>query len=248
MNFIKHIVEFDKLSLVWQSDRDPNHLRYIVAELIRQNNNVQLRYLKDTTDFNTALSFGFNGYPAFNIEKEIHTSGVLEAFKRRLPPRARGDFGKYLEMFRLPQSAEISDFALLGYSGAKLPGDEFSIIPSLEKVIQSFEFLMEVAGFRYNSKIPIENITLKSQVTFEAELDNPVDSNAIMILLDGNKIGYVTRNLLPYFYRWLEENRIEAAVIERKNGQPDRPTLYIFVELKAKLSMKQSVNIDPKIL
>ncbi|MBS0289022.1 MAG: HIRAN domain-containing protein [Proteobacteria bacterium] len=241
MNSIKHIVEFDTLNLVWQSGNDPNRLRYVVAELTRHDNNVQLRYLKSTQDFKTALGFGFKGYPAFNIEKDIHSSGVIEAFKRRLPPRTRGDFGKYLEMFRLPQDAEISDFALLGYSGAKLPGDEFSIIPSLEEVTQSFEFLMEVAGFRHNSKIPIESIELKSHVTFEAEPDNPVDPSAIKILLDGNKIGYVTRNLLPQFYRWLEEGRIETAVIERKNGQPDRPTLYLFVKLKAKSSMKQSM-------
>lgn len=239
MNFIKHIVEFDKLNLVWQSDNDPNHLRYIVAELTRHDNNVQLRYLKNTQDFETALKFGFKGYPAFSLEKEIHTSGVLEAFKRRLPPRMRGDFGKYLEMFRLPQGAEISDFALLGYSGAKLPGDEFSIIPSIEEITQPFEFLMDVAGFRHNAKIPIESIELKAHVTFEVERDNPIDSNAIAILLNGNKIGYVTRNLLSQFHHWLEEGRIVNAVVERKNGQPDRPTLYLFVELKAKSIMKQ---------
>src|SRR5437879_2933750 len=108
MNYIRHVVEFDKLNLVWQSDNDPNHLRYIVAELTRQGNNVQLKYLKSTQDFETALGFGFKGYPAFNTEKADHSSGVLEAFKRRLPPRTRGDFGKYLEMFRLPQSIKIS--------------------------------------------------------------------------------------------------------------------------------------------
>lgn len=234
MSLIKHIVEFEKLNLVWQSDNDPNHLRYVVAELSRQKDNVQLRYLKSTEDYAKALSFGFKGYPALNIEKETHSSGVLEAFKRRLPPRKRKDFGKYLEMFRLAPDAEISDFALLGYSGARLPGDEFLITPSFEGIEGHCEFLMEVAGFRHKTKVLIENIELNSAVTFQAEPDNPIDPIAIKILLNGLMIGYVTRNHLTQFHNWLNEDRIKTAVVARKNGQPEKPTLYIFVELKAK--------------
>lgn len=242
MNHIKHIVEFEKLNLVWQTESDPKHLRYVVAELICHENDVQLRYLKSTQDYQEALSFGFKGYPAFNIENEIHSSGVLDAFRRRLPPRKREDFGKYLEMFRLPPDAEISDFALLGYSGAKLPGDEFSIIPSFEEISDPYEFLMEVAGFRRFSIIPVGNIELNSTVTFEAEPNNPVDSNAIKILLRGEQIGYVPRTLLSHFHNWLNEKRVGRAVIERKNGQPERPTLYLFVELEAKSVMKQQLR------
>lgn len=232
MNLINYIVEFDKLNLIWQSENDPNHLRYVVAHLIRHGNDIQLRYLKATKDFNDASTLGFKGYPAFNIEQEIYSDGVLEAFKRRLPPRSRGDFNKFLEMFRLPPNANISDFALLGYSGAKLPGDEFSITPSLESITGNYEFLMEVAGFRHNSKIPIADIAMNSAITFDLEPDNLVDSEAIMILLDGHKIGYVPRSLLPHFHKWLAEKRIESAVIERKNGQPDKPILYVFIKLK----------------
>lgn len=139
MNLIKHIIEFDKLNLVWQSENEPNHLRYVVAHLIRNGNDVQLIYLKSTKDFDAARSLGFEGYPSFKIEKEIHSNGVLEAFQRRIPARSRGDFYKYLEMFRLPPDSNISDFALLGYSGAKLPGDEFSILPSSEDITESYD-------------------------------------------------------------------------------------------------------------
>ncbi len=240
MSYIKHIIEFNKLNLVWQSENDPNHLRYVVAELIKNDNGVQLRYLNSTEDFKKAVSFGFVGYPAFSAEVELHSNRVLEAFQRRLPPRGREDFGKYLEMFRLPKNSEISDFSLLGYSGAKLPGDEFSIIPSFQEIDQPYEFLTEVTGFRHHSPIPIGEIALGSLVTFEAEPENSIDPNAIKILMQGKKIGYVTRPLLNDFHNWLNENRIERVVVEKKNGQPDRPTLYIFVEIKAKTQKAKS--------
>lgn len=233
MNFIKHTIEFKKLSLVWQSENDPNHLRYVVAELIRDGDEVQLKYLKNSQDYSTALSFGFKGYPAFTVERDIHSNGVLEAFKRRLPPRSRSDFGKYLEMYCLPQGAEISDFALLGYSGAKLPGDEFSIIPAFDDIQQSCEFLTEVAGFRHETQIPIDDIELNTKVDFEREQSNSYDNNAIKILIDGKKIGYVARSLLPQFNNWLDQGFSLNARIERRNGQPERPTLYIFVELRS---------------
>lgn len=241
MSFIKHIVEFDTLHLVWQSDKDPNRSRYIVAKLTRRGDNVSLEYLNATKDYKTASQYGFQGYPAFDFKKEYHTQGVLDAFKRRLPPRTREDFGKYLEMFRLPSTSNISDFALLGYSGAKLPGDEFSIVPSFEKVVDPCEFLMEVAGFRYNSRINIENIELNSAVTFESEPENQVDHQAIKILYKGSKIGYVPRDLLEEFHQWLESDRIVSAVIGRKNGQPERPILYLFVDLKGERAINQQI-------
>ncbi len=244
MNFIKHIIEFDQLKLVWQSENDPNHSRYVVAVLLRQSNDVQLKYLEKTPDFKKALELGFTGYPAFSLEREIHASGVLEAFQRRLPPRTRSDFDKYLEMFRLPQGAEISDFALLGYSGAKLPGDEFSLIPSFEDVEQECELLMEVAGFRHETQVPIDKIQLNSIVNFEREDTNQYDKNAVKILLNGNKIGYVTRSLLSQFNRWLDEGRIIGAKIERKNGQPEKPIIYVFVELKERHA---AVAIKPRL-
>lgn len=217
---IRHIVDFKKLNLIWLG-------RFVVAKIIKKNNDVQLRYLKSTRNYTEALTSGFKGYPAFNIENEVHSSGVLEAFQRRLPPRKREDFGKYLEMFRLPHDAEISDFGLLGYSGAKLPGDAFSIIPSFEEILGPYEFLMEVAGFRHNSKISIENIELNAVVTFEEEQNNQSDPGGIDILFRGKKIGYVIKPLLQNFHEWLKSNRISNAMIARKSTR----SLHVLIQI-----------------
>jgi hypothetical protein len=229
-NVIEHVIEFNKLLLIWQAPQDEQRIRYVIAELIRKNDEVILRYLNESNDFKKALDLGFDGYPAFSIDKEIHTTGVLDAFMRRLPPRKRGDFQKYLEILCLPQNVDISDFALLGYSAAKLPSDSFSILPSFEGVTGSCEFLMDVAGFRHVSKIGLSQIELGTSVHFEPELNNTIDPNSIRILIGENKIGYVMRGLLPTFHRWLKDWRV-TAVVERKNGQPNSPLLYIFVTI-----------------
>src|SRR4030095_12768017 len=103
--------------------------------------------------------------------------------------------------------------------------------PFFGEVPHPFEFMMEAAGLRHIPEISIENIEINSVVSFVPEPENPVDSQAIKILSGGNKIGYVTRALLPQFHQWLKQGRIIRAVVERKNGIPGKPTLYIFVEL-----------------
>ena len=58
------------------------------------------------------------------------------------PPRSRGDFGRFLGALRIKADAEISDFALLGYSGAKLPDDDFTVIHPFENASVPFEFMV----------------------------------------------------------------------------------------------------------
>ena len=237
MKIIKHLIEFNKLYLVWQADRDPNRLRYIVAELIRSEDVVVLKYLKNTDDFKKAKSFGFENHPAFTLEQEIHSNGVLETLMLRLPPRKRGDFPKYLELLRLPAdreiSGKISDFSLLAYSGAKLPGDGFSIAPYFDNLNFPFEFLIEVAGFRHVSGAPLEKIELNSAVTFEPDINNKIDPNAISILLNGQKIGYIPRVLTSQFHTWITKGNIRGS-IEKKNGSFEKPVLYLFIEFTPK--------------
>jgi len=152
---------------------------------------------------------------------------------RRLPSRRREDFNKYLEILRLKTDNNISDFTLLGYSAAKLPGDDFSICPSFENQDNCFEFLMDIAGFRYLN-IDMDKISIGATNSFQKDLTNQLDPNAIKIFTDNIHIGFVPRILLSTFHQWLADGRIEHAVIERKNGQTDRPVLYAFIKISKK--------------
>lgn len=230
-NLIEHLIEPEKLSLVWQASSSANRGRLVVGELSRSGGIVSLRYLTQTTGFLEAEEVGFAGFPAFPSKKELYSEGVLDTFLKRLPPRSRTDFPKYLKDLRLPTDYSISDFALLGYSEAKLPGDGFSILPNFSDVEPPFEFLSEIAGFRY-SGANLENISLGDRVEFEREPDNRYDPNAIKVAANGNSIGYINRVHAPSFAHWLETHSVNA-VIERINGNSERPMIYLFVKIRA---------------
>ncbi len=232
MNIITHILEFNRLYLVWQTHRDPKRLRYTIASLDREGENIVFRYLRGTPGFESALQFGFSGYPAFDIALEQHSVGIVDAFMRRLPPRSRGDFNQFLEMLRLPINAPINDFSLLAYSGAKVAGDDFSIVPDFQNQNGPFEFMTEIAGYRHFSELPISELELDTEVSFESEPTNEVDKNAIRVLSNGKMLGYVIRTILPQFNQWIKDRRIISATVERKNGQPDRPVVYLFIKIK----------------
>src|SRR4030042_2769470 len=95
---------------------------------------------------------------------------------RRLPPRSRGDFGRYLDSLRIQKDAEISDFALLGYSGAKLPDDDFTVVNTFENAVPPFELLLHVQGYRYYvARLPLASIKPGQEANFQAEPENEFD-------------------------------------------------------------------------
>jgi len=231
MNFITHILEPKRLLLVWQGPEGSSRTRHSIAELLRQGDQpVRLRYLTESQDFANAHSEGLTNFPAFRKVDQTYDLGVEETFMRRLPPRSRGDYAQYLEQFRLRPETRISDFALLAYTGAKLPGDGFSIISPLEDVVEPCEILVEVAGFRYNSQLSHANVHPGVPVRFEAEADNPHDQNAVAIFVLDQRIGYVPRQQASAIHRLCEAGSLSARV-ERVNGRSDRPLVYLFTTL-----------------
>lgn len=225
-----HIVEPQALLLVWQgndeSDRQ-SRTRRIVGKITReQGAAAKLEYLKQTPDFTAALEHGFTGYPGFSLTQTSHVSEtVLEAMMRRLPPRKREDFADYLALHRLPNPFPFSDFALLGYTEARLPSDGFSIVPIFNPEETPCEYVLEVAGVRHNC-VNTEQLAKGDEVKLFKELDNPVEPGAIAVLHNDQRIGYVNRAFMHTVAAWLESKKIRA-IIERKNGKPDRPLIYI---------------------
>ena len=230
MRYIEHVVEPERLLLSWQTSQERG--RMFVGELIRKADDADLVYLLDSDEFCKAQSLGFQDYTGFSAQQRIHEN-VLFAFLKRLPPRSRGDFGKYLDSLRIRKDAEISDFALLGYSGAKLPDDDFTIIQTFENAAPPFEFLLHVQGYRYYAeRLPFDSIKLEQEATFQAEPENEVDPKAIKIIISGTHSGYVCRGLLESFHKWFEMNFKIDASIERKNGTAKHPEIYLYVSIK----------------
>ncbi len=233
--YIEHIVEPDKLLLSWLPSKASGHsrLRRFVAELISDGDNIRLEYLLDSEDFAEATKIGFKEYPGFSRDTRIHNN-VLSAFMRRLPPHTRNDFGKYLAAIRINPADKdsISDFALLGYSGAILPGDGFTVINAFGNAKPPFEFLLQIQGYRHRQQnLPYQDICHGMQVTFQPEPQNIDDPEAIMMLVSGKHVGYVCRGINKSFHNWTANGYDIEAVIERINGTEDNPKIYAFVKV-----------------
>lgn len=233
MRYIEHIIEPEKLLLSWQTSQPgQNRGRMFVAELTRKGDNADLIYLRDSDDFRMAQSLGFTEYPGFASDQQTHENALF-VFMKRLPPRSRGDFGKYLDSLRIHHNAVISDFALLGYSGAKLPDDDFMVIHTFENGVPPFEFLLNVQGYRYYmAQLPFDSIKLEQQATFQIEPENEFDSKAIKVLIGGIHAGHVCRGLTESFHKWFDMGYKIDASIERKNGTAQQPELYLYVSIK----------------
>lgn len=227
---IEHLVEPQRLLLFWQARESENRSRYQVGELISQDGKVSLRY--DTgNEIEAAKKAGFKGYPAFSLKQAEHDHQVLEAFQRRLPPRNRRDFSRYLELRAISPEAKISDFALLGYSGAKLPDDGFELVHPFDNPPEAFEVLLEIAGFRHEATVSHEALQPGYDIQFEPEPENLHDSKAIRIESSGRKLGYVPRSQLDMMHRMLEQDASISGEIFRINGTVSRPLVYVLVSV-----------------
>lgn len=232
-HFIDNLVEPTRLLLVWQSpDLQGDRARRVVGELqCSAVGSVVLRYLQGTEDFEEACRHGFTGYPAFPLSKSEYRSNVLETFLRRLPPPSRTDYARYLERLGLRPGAALSDFAMLGYSGAALPSDEFSIVNPFDEAPAPCEFMTEAAGVRHYWP-PARPLAPGDRVDLTAEPENPRDSQAIRLSVDGQTIGYINRAQTTPFHEWLSRNPVEVFVT-RVNGNRDRPHIVLFVRVSS---------------
>ncbi len=229
MNYIQDIIEPERLLLAWQPPReiDKTRTRRAIGELFKRDGNIVFRYLVGTDDYKKAIEFGFDHYIPFTDSKKEYVDSVVDVFSQRLPPRSRKDFGIYLESLCIRSDSEISNFSLLGYSGAVLPSDSFSIVNTFEGVDEGCQFLLEIAGFGYYAD-QLSGIGIGTKIEILNEADNPYDSSAIKLAVNGQKVGNINRLMLPAFHRWLVNKHIDI-VVERIEGNIERPRVFVFV-------------------
>jgi len=238
IHIIRHVNEPKRLLLVWQSPFDANdgRTRRIVAELVKENNTVAFRYLHNGEDFKKAENVGFRPYPAFTNIKKEYSNDITAVFCLRLPPKKRRDYHIFLRSIRLPEDAitkaMLSDFALLGYSEARLPGDGFSIINPYDEHPSPCEFLSEIAGFRHIvTPEDYDDFPIGTELSFEPDPANPHDPNAIKIKAGNTHIGYVNRAQTPAFKHWLENNTVKAYIEKKTLMNYELSRVIMFVEV-----------------
>lgn len=234
MSSISHLCEPTTLLLTWQglesaSEPQARH-RYVVGELTpsADRTTAKLRYLRESDDFKNAARYGFQGHPAFPLpSKETEISDVLPTFLRRLPPRKREDFPTFLQRHMLPYPFELSDFALLGYTGARLPSDGFALSPVFDCSDIPCELITDLAGTRYHvTQADVDAVQIGDVATLVAETDNEFDPEAIRVEIGGKKFGYINRVIKSNINAWIGCANVTATVC-KKNGTPERPLIYV---------------------
>lgn len=233
MNTIHNFFEPNRLLISWQqpdgSGEGHSRTRHIIAEIFRNDYGEFFRYFVETKEFNRALDNGFTGIPAFKIVPEPYSTGAINTFTRRLPPRTREDFKEYLKLHNLPTDFNGSDFALLSYTGAKLPSDGFEIFPDLMDLEGPYEFVFEVAGTRY-LEVDFTKLNIGDPIEFKLDEANPYDSNAINIHCGTQHVGFVPKPYANAFKKLIFEGKLKAS-IERLHMRPSRPIMFLFAEV-----------------
>ncbi|MNF58729.1 hypothetical protein D3C84_402970 [compost metagenome] len=231
---ITYVYEPHRLILTWRPAYPATNLRkkLAVAELLHVHNNVIFRYLYNTEDYDEACRLGFIGHPAFSIFEEVHNFGVMDAFIRRLPPRRRSDFNLYLKQYGLNADLPASDFALLGYTGARLPSDPFELFMDLSAARPPVDLLLEIAGFKYTQPNVDTQDVIGMSLRFEREPTNEFDPKAIAIFQDSYKIGYVSRVLCDSFWRLLSRGFLDAKICTL-NGTKGKTTAYMLINYRS---------------
>lgn len=223
---INNIVEPNRLMVTWQPAEGGS--RYIIGFIEDVHSETpSFRYTDDEDELEQARAHGFTGHPAFRVDGKSHPNPI-DVFMRRLPPRARPDFYKYLAGFGLPATFDGSNVCLLAYTGAKLPSDGFSILPDLETLPIPFDIMLELAGTRYQEGLDFDAINVGDAVSFVLDDDNAIDNNAIAVFHLDTRIGFVNRAHCSALRKYLlDDERDVAGVISRVHGSDERKIIMV---------------------
>ena len=226
----------NRIKVIWQSINGNDRTKYHVADLIRAGYEISLFYRVNDLDFVSAISAGFFGYPAFDIRRPVHHVNVLQILLKRLPPRNRNDFGWYLEKNGLSNVTELSDFALLGYTGGRLPSDGFSFEIDFSYELSPFDMRFVISGFRYyqGMQLDISNI-LGHPIIARQEPNNQYDSNAVELYYSVVKLGYVPRTLSRDIVRWSRSHHVNI-FLDRIEGAPAKPSVFAYLSVLPQVS------------
>lgn len=126
------------------------------------------------TIFRLVAGAWLSGISGVQSETEtVDTEGVEAVFMRRIPPRSRPDFDAYCRHFGLPDGRPVSNWALLGLTGAKLPSDGFSLVDPLDPDGERCDLMLEVAGFRHQDARETATVSVGNTVQLIPEPEIP---------------------------------------------------------------------------
>ena len=191
--------------------------RLVVGEVMRRRfSDIEFRYLPRGEDFEKAVALGFEGHPAFPLGDFYSSPELLSVFMKRLPPRHRADYNQFLLSHNLDPRHRFSPMALLGYTGAFLPGDGFSFVHPFDDTPPPFEFMGEVQGLYPTSQTITPDQLVEGQEGWLQVVDGPPYSptEIYFTLPNGEPLGLVDRLQVPSLLHWVNSPGVRATLIQ----------------------------------
>ena len=236
--WIENLVEPKRLILAWQApDAEQNRSRWAAGELARDGTTLTFRYyagdefarMNGKRSPDEMRAAGFLGYPAFTWKAGLpitFETGVLEAFLRRVPTQSRSDFPQYLEGFRLRPRRDLPPMALLGATGAALPGDGFTLVDPLDPKAGVQDVMLEVAGYRHYAAQTA--LRLGDALELAPAPGEGKDPHAVQVRSGREVAGYVNRLQSEAVTGWLATRNVQAWVA-KVNGPVGQPRAHMLV-------------------
>lgn len=170
-----------------------------------------LRRAQEQPDFRP-----FVGFP--DLTTVYRSSRLFPFFENRVMSSSRPDFAAFLESIGLNDGA--TPFEILAHSEGRRVTDTVEIFP--EPVIGPDGALVcrfHVRGVRHlpGAHDVIDTLRVGQRLVVEAEPDNPTDPDAVLVLDDGRRIGWVPAFLtsLVHVPRQLVDDGAVEVVVER---------------------------------
>lgn len=180
------------LKIYWKEPK--NHRRLHVGNLSYVNDEYVFQY---EADYKYLLDKGFLPIiPFFEFTEKYTSKTLFPAFACRLPDPKRKDINYILAKYGL---SEYNAFQLLAKSGGRSPSDRLEFIEAID--ISDKETLRDfyIAGVTFSEfcqgKKCIEKHCLSGFISLEPEKDNKYDPNAVKIMLNNKRLGYI-----PVYY------------------------------------------------
>ncbi len=220
---MRHVIEPTRLLLCWQS-RQKDKKSYLIGEVTIQDEDLRLKYYLDSPDFAEAQAQHCVGMAAFPPHKEPPEgfTGVKTVLMRRTHPRKRKDFPQYLEQHRLAFYPNISDFALLGYTQARLPEDGIFLVHPFDEECGPLELMLEIVH------VPTHLPAIQEKSTLELL---EVKQDQIDVCFQDEKIGQINHCQTAQFQFWKRSNCEIHAFIDRINTDDIHPRVFVFIEI-----------------
>jgi len=132
-------------------------------------------------------------FPFTDMNLVYRSDRLFSAFTCRLPEKRRPDIQKVLDKYNI---LEYDEFDLLRKSGGRSPLDTLEFIEPIDITQRPIERTFYVSGVRHcdlcnGKKCALTDIKLGDQIDVVREPENKFDKNAVVLLFDNCKLGYV---------------------------------------------------------